>query len=259
MQHKKCLECGVEFCKKENNSKRYWESKKFCSVDCSNKNRKGKHFSPQSEFKKGRTISEEERQKHLGHTAWNKGISVRLSPKSEFKKGNSVNIGRVRLDVGRNSKCWVEPITVKCSHCSNPIELKPNQIKNRKRFFCNRECWALGTRGLGSPVFKGEKAVSIFRNRVSQLPEYQEWRRVILKRDNYKCTITGCTQTRKIPLEVDHIKRFLFIVIENNLETVEDARNCKELWDTSNGRVVCRVCHRTLDTYGTKGLAKLST
>jgi len=72
------------------------------------------------------------------------------------------------------------------------------------------------------------------------------------KRDNYVCVLC---KSRK-DLEVDHIKRYLNIVNENNIKTTEDARNCKELWDISNGRTLCRECHRKTDTYGTKGTRK---
>lgn len=231
-----CLECGVMPCKRG--------AKKYCSLECSLENTAVQKQKFDTSYKHDLV-------------PWNKGLSVHLSPKSEFKKGNSINMGRIREDRGEKNACWVKPRIRYCAQCSKKLELKPNQVKNRKRHFCNRICWALGTRGKGSPVFKGEKAVSRYRNRVAELPEYKEWHAAVLRRDNYKCVKCPAVQTKRTPLEVDHIKRFLFIVQENNLKTVEDARNCKELWDTSNGQTVCKPCHCALDTYGTKGLSKL--
>lgn len=256
MATKKCQECGVLFCKKLTESKKYWKDKMFCSADCSNKNRVGKHFSPASEFKNGQTsywkgkeLPENVREKISDSS---KG---RPSNSGSFKKGTKINIGRIRMDMrGKNNPRWKSKIERKCAHCENIISLQPNEVRNKN--FCNRQCWALGTRGKGSPVFKGEKSVARYRNRVAELPEYKEWRRAILKRDEYKCTICKCIHSTENPLEVDHKKRFLFIVQENNLKTVEDARNCKELWDTENGRVLCKIDHRASDTYGTKGLSK---
>jgi len=33
---------------------------------------------------------------------------------------------------------------------------------------------------------------------------------------------------------------------------MEEAVKCNELWDISNGRALCRECHRKTDTWGNK-------
>ena len=50
-------------------------------------------------------------------------------------------------------------------------------------------------------------------------------------------------------LEADHIKRFADIIRENNILSMEEARNCPELWDTKNGRTLCKTCHKNTPTY----------
>jgi len=59
-------------------------------------------------------------------------------------------------------------------------------------------------------------------------------------------------------LEVDHIKPFAVIFFENNIRTFKQAMLCKELWDNSNARVVCKSCHLKTDTFGigTKNILK---
>jgi len=42
---------------------------------------------------------------------------------------------------------------------------------------------------------------------------------------------------------------------ERAITTVEEALNCPELWDLSNGRTLCKPCHRKTDTWG-KGVYK---
>ncbi len=76
--------------------------------------------------------------------------------------------------------------------------------------------------------------------------EYKEWHRQILKRDNFTCLHCGS----KKELEVDHIKPFSLIILENNINTFEDGLNCEKLWDIENGRTLCFPCHAKTDTYG---------
>ncbi len=235
-----CIECGVMPCKRG--------AKKYCSYECSLKNTSVHVLGNSFSIKKG-------------STPWNKGAKYSKKFKSRLdmsglEMGRGYFKGKQRLDM-RIEK--VERILKNCSHCGKQLRLIPYQVTGRKRNFCNRTCWALGTRGEGSPVYKGDKAIARLRNRIAQLPEYRKWHAEIMKRDNYRCTICNCVHSKERPLEVDHIKRFLTIANEYEIITPEDARNCKELWDTKNGRTVCRICHRTLDTYGTKGLTKLST
>lgn len=236
------MECGVEFCKKTTTSQKKWATAKYCSQPCSIKNTSVKVLGVMKSFENG-------------HTPWNKdkkGLQSYMNI-SGLKLGSIALKGKPRLDMqGSNNFKWVEPIKTNCEYCNKELSLKPNQLRNRTRNFCNRQCWALGTRGKGSPVYKGEQAVSRLRGRIASMPEYREWHATILKRDNYKCILC---ESRK-DLEVDHIKRFLFIANEYSIITLEDARDCAELWDTKNGRTLCKVCHRTTDTYGTNGLRK---
>ena len=56
-----------------------------------------------------------------------------------------------------------------------------------------------------------------------------------MERDNYTCQICG---TRGGDLEADHIKPFAYY---------PDIR-----FELSNGRTLCKPCHRKTDTYGEK-------
>ena len=59
-QVKNCIICGNEFDKPYSESVKNWiERHKYCSRECANKSKKGKKFSPKTEFKKG-------------HRSWNK-------------------------------------------------------------------------------------------------------------------------------------------------------------------------------------------
>lgn len=229
-ESKKCIECKNIFYRKDSkkalHSTKYWNNKQYCSKECSNKKQ-----------------------------PWNTGTVGLIKPNSgSFKKGIiSFSKGKKFPEwSGENNPNWKPKISKTCCFCSKEVLLPPHRIIEDKKFFCNRVCWALGSRNENSPVFKGEDAVAPIRKRIMELSEHKQWHSEILKRDSYLCVLC---KSRK-DLEVDHIKRFLHIVNQNNIKTTEQARNCKELWDISNGRTLCRECHRKTDTYGTKGLKK---
>lgn len=90
MEKRNCLQCGKEFLAK--NSPSRVGRGIFCSRLCKTNHFKGKHLSPESEFKKGMS-------------PWNKGIEVF----SKIHKGNNVGI--------RNLHTWVERRLGKPNKC----------------------------------------------------------------------------------------------------------------------------------------------
>ena len=62
----------------------------------------------------------------------------------------------------------------------------------------------------------------------------------VYKRDNYICRL--CKQ-RGQDLIVHHNKFFAEIIKNNNIKTIDEAINCKELWDTDNGITLHKSCH----------------
>ena len=57
----------------------------------------------------------------------------------------------------------------------------------------------------------------------------------VKQRDGNKCVKCGSTEK----LESHHIKPFMKVIEENNIQSRDDARFCKELWDISNGITLC--------------------
>lgn len=119
-------------------------------------------------------------------------------------------------------------------------------------------------RGKHNPSVAGKKnwnwkgGIYPFMLKIRDLLEYTTWRKKVFEKNSFRCVICKVpggwskTQKKKIELEADHIKAFSVIVRENNVKSLEDARNCQELWDLKNGRTLCRECHKKTETYGGK-------
>ena len=101
------------------------------------------------------------------------------------------------------------------------------------------------TKCSGENHWNWKGGVSVLNHLIRNLPEMTEWRNSIFKRDNYTCQ--KCEQYGG-KLNADHIKPFSFILKEDEISTIQKALDCKELWDTSNGRTLCIECHRKRKT-----------
>jgi 5-methylcytosine-specific restriction endonuclease McrA len=100
--------------------------------------------------------------------------------------------------------------------------------------------------GKKPPVRTAEKnnlwrgGVSDIRRRIRRIPEYFLWRSQVFQRDNWTCQTC---QKRGCYLEAHHIKAFALIINENKVCSLQEARECPELWDTNNGVTLCLECH----------------
>ena len=88
------------------------------------------------------------------------------------------------------------------------------------------------------------------RESIRKTFEYKQWVQAVFERDNFTCQ--HCKR-RGGDLEADHYpKAFAQLLDTYNIENIQDARSCKELWSLDNGRTLCMECH--LKTY--KGIPK---
>jgi hypothetical protein len=95
--------------------------------------------------------------------------------------------------------------------------------------------------GLKHHNWKG--GISPISDALRNLPEMTQWKKKILNRDNYICQYSG--KQGKGDLHVHHIKPFHQILEENNITSVEEALECEELWDISNGITLAKEFHCT--------------
>ena len=90
--------------------------------------------------------------------------------------------------------------------------------------------------------------------KIRNTTKYLKWRLSILRRDNFTCRICHASvkENKSLRLEVHHPKSFDDICKENNVYTVEQALECKELWNVNNGVSICYRCHKDVEKLRTK-------
>lgn len=125
------------------------------------------------------------------------------------------------------AKVGVRPamVSVSCAHCGAAFKRTAGAVKRTDRQFCSRRCLALGNRGEGSALYRGNNDP----NRGG------EWRRIadeIRDRDGRKCRRCGKTEAENgAKLSVDHTRPW---------RTFE---NKAEANDPSNLVSLCKGCH----------------
>jgi len=222
---KPCLQCGTIIKKKQNCSIYSWFNRvKYCSMKCLNEYRRGKpSASPETTFKKGHisVVPYESRRRGEQNYMW-KGGQIKkkcLICKSAF----SVDSYR------KNAKT--------CSLICNRKYRQSNEFRNRLSKI---------QRSLTPKIFVSTRKLRSLLRRCSI---YNRWRNKVFARDNYTCRVCGI---RGGKLHADHIRPFIIIMFENNVNTYEDAVKCKKLWNIRNGRTLCKPCHYKTDTFGAK-------
>lgn len=168
-------------------------------------------------------------------------------------------------------------ISSNCLECKKEIYIKKCLI-NRKKY-CSRRCLGLNTKlvkgeiprprniawnkglkgvqkawnkGLSAVWAKGDKNVN-WKGGKTELSQYirtsmkySEWRKSIFARDNWRCRDCGVNNNT---LQVDHIYPLALIIDSNNI-TKDNFLECSDLWNTNNGRTLCKACHKKTDTFG---------
>ena len=89
----------------------------------------------------------------------------------------------------------------------------------------------------------------LLKLKIRNRTQFLMWRLSILKRDNFACKICHASvkDNKSLRLEVHHSKAFDEICNENNISTIEQALECKELWNVNNGMSICYRCHNDVE------------
>jgi len=198
---------------------------------------KGKHHSVEAKRKM--------REGHKGQLPWNKGkkgISEETRIKMrEARKGKSYP-KMCRVVNGENNPNWKGGISKTkriCKFCGKVFYTRMARIKKGRGKFCDKQCYGkwrsenirgekcsfFGKHLIGekSPRWKG--GIDFWDRRGSN-NEVKLWRKMIYKRDGYRCVICGKTGGK---LNAHHIRSW---------------KDFPELrFDIDNGITMCQSCH----------------
>lgn len=97
----------------------------------------------------------------------------------------------------------------------------------------------MGIRQEKAPHWKG--GYTSLQQQIRDLAKYKRWRLRVLQRDSWTCQKCGEKERNKIV--VHHIKEWMILLRENKIKTVEEAINCKKLWNIDIGMTLCKKCH----------------
>lgn len=125
----------------------------------------------------------------------------------------------------------------------------PSSTK-RKQWTLKKRRYNLNSRGENNSNWKGGKTKTSLLIRA--MPEYATWRAEVFRRDNYACVKCGdrTCAGNKVVIHADHIDPVSQIIDEYKIVDTATALTCQKLWDTNNGRTLCKKCHEQTDTYG---------
>lgn len=104
-------------------------------------------------------------------------------------------------------------------------------------------------RGKNHPLWKGGKTKLAAAIRTTY--EYKKWLHNCLKRDSFTCMKCGNHNSKgnRASLHVHHLEPFSKLLDKMDVDSLDKARKCDELWKISNGQTLCIPCHKQTDSY----------
>ena len=146
-----------------------------------------------------------------------------------FKKGTKVRVGLKHTEASKEKN--------RQSHLGKKLA--------KGKFAWNKggSSWNKGLKlgynsGDKHPNWKG--GITPLTKQIRGCLKMRQWISDIFTRDNFTCQ--ECF-IRGGDLEAHHIHEFWRVVDKNQIESLEQALNCAELWNLNNGQTLCRKCH----------------
>jgi len=126
-------------------------------------------------------------------------------------------------------------VSIICDRCNKSFEKHLCNIKKCNKNYCSTKCCGIAARKTNKPLLE----------QIRDVTRSKTWRLSVFERDNFLCQMPDCDKIERV-LNAHHIKQKITIIQENNIKTLEQALQCKELWDINNGICLCQKCHRSI-------------
>lgn len=144
----------------------------------------------------------------------------------------------------------VDKVSFHCENCGKELRLSEKDINRKHHAFCSKECRKEGMIKIGAFAKKNnghwQGGITELRNAIRSCKEYFLWRAKVYERDNWTCK--KCNH-KGGDIEAHHIVLFEEIMKKYNIQTLEDAINCPEMWNLDNGITLCEPCHEEEHTH----------
>ena len=94
----------------------------------------------------------------------------------------------------------------------------------------------------------------ILKLRIRNTTKYLNWRIAILRRDGFRCQVCSASikDNKTMRLDIHHANTFNDMFKDNNITTIKQALECKEIWNLDNGVCLCYSCHKDIENLRTK-------
>lgn len=216
-----CEICGSAF--------KWHRTKRTCSVNCRCKLH-------------GKNISGENHFNFINGVSTNREYECKIcANKFMSAKGHKDRIPKFcsRQCAGKGIKIEKKPKL--CQKCGQEFIYK---CGNKDQIYCSRKCSSqVLADAIKDQTGKMNVLLShLWKDGKTKIPNslrsgkrYDDWRKAVLKRDNYTCQICGISGVK---MQADHIKMFAIYP--------------EFRFDIDNGRTLCKSCHKKTDTYGGK-------
>ena len=130
---------------------------------------------------------------------------------------------------------------------TNHLEGIPKSRQSNKKRSVSQKEWCAKNQDLvqaramkirGEQHYKWKGGISKLNQSIRRMTEYRKWAKSVRKRDG-SCIECGATSD----LEANHKIPLAELIELHCIRSREDARNCPQLWEESNGETMCESCH----------------
>ena len=158
---------------------------------------------------------------------------MKKKKRRSYKGKNNPMYGQHRC--GKNAPNYKNGKSLKQHYCRCGRKITWQAI------LCHYCASKIRTQGKNNPNYRGKDCITPLHQLIRTYGIYHQWRFRVFKKDNFTCQY--CNKHGGY-LEAHHIISFALILKKYNINTIDKALKCTQLWDINNGITLCTKCHK---------------